>query len=293
MSFFSRQRRVGWFVAALAICPCWVNGQPLRIPDPTAAFDEYARVLCGDLSLEESVGLIEFQDTPESFRRAFNLSQDGEYLAALTALQNMPQPGKGSPSWPFSYWELLGYLQGHVGEVENARQSIRELMNLGDTEQARIDIAAWRFLRELGEEPTRHERDRILGAVVLVNLSGYRMVVSGYADGNARISADNGMKLLANKEWLPEQIQKAATNLTQVPEDILRVAQHGDCLPPDADDVKFALLTPGGIRTRVEKVADVARSDHPLHGFWARSNGLFASLLEFYQRLAHEQPKRR
>jgi hypothetical protein len=225
---------------------------------------------------------------PEPIAKAFSLSQEGHLDAALAALEKLPKP-IAEKRWQFLHGELLGSVQQRRGDIPAARRALRELLTLGDLEQVRIDLEAWKFLRDLGEKPPAAEGDRVLGTVVQVNMSSHQMAVAGYADGSSRISTDTGISILGAKSRFPAEIQAAAENITRISQRALsQVPGRGDCAAPGVGEVRFALLTTGGIHTVSLPMESVQKSDHPLHDLWIASNGLFGMLLKFYQQVATE-----
>jgi hypothetical protein len=254
-------------------------------------YNGYVRILCEEAGLDEAVRRIKsIPKIDPAIAKSFSLSQKGDLAGALAALDGIPKPIAKVPT-RFLDWELRGYLQRRLGDLPAARHSIRELLTLGDTDTSRVELQAWKFLRELGEKPAAADANRVLGVVVQVNTSGHVMAVAGYADGSSRFANDFGVAMLGDKATFTKEIRDAAAFLTLTSQKSLgQVPLQGDCKSPGRGEVQFALLTPAGIHTTTAPYEGLLKSDHPLHGLWTASNNLIELSLNFYKKMANEKP---
>ncbi len=268
--------------------------QPKRLPkkplDPRAVYSGYVRILCQEADLEEAVRRIKvIPKIDPAIAKSYSLSRKGDQAGALATLDGIPKPIASVPT-RFLYWELRGYIQKRLGDLPAARHSLRELLTLGGTDTSRVELQAWRFLREVGEKPSAAEANRVLGVVVQVNTAGHVMALGGYADGNSRFANDDGAVLLGDKSTYPEEIRNAAEYLSRTSEKFLvQLPLQGDCSSPGPAEVKLALLTPSGIHTGTVLYESVKKNDHPLHGLWTASNHLIELSLNYYKKLAEER----
>lgn len=294
MSFPAEQKRVAAIVLLSLVVLCRAGtAQPKKpAPDPRAVFDGYVRVLCEEAGLAESVHRIKsFSKIYPAIAKAYSVAKKGDLAGGLAALDKIPKPIAKVPV-KFLYWELRGDIQRRLGDLPAARRSIRELLTLGGTDTSRVELQAWRFLRELGEKPVEADAKRVLGVVVQVNTSGHVMAVAGYADGSSRFANDFGVAMLGDKKNFPKEIQNAATALSLASQRYLgQVPLQGDCKAPGKGDVQFAVLTPAGIHTTTAHYEGLLKSDHPLHGLWTASNNLIELSLNYYKKMATEKPR--
>lgn len=295
MNFHHGRRCGAWIVIlslGFAVHP--VEAQPKKPLDFHAVFAGYVRILCQDLNLEEAVRII--RSTPKidpAIAKSYSLFRKNDLAGALATLDAIPKPIAKVPT-RFLYWELRGHIQHRLGDDPAARRSVRELLTLGGTDTSRVELQAWKFLRELGEKPTEKEASRVLGVVVEVNTAGHLMAAAGYTDGNARFSNDAGVAILGDKSRFPKEIREAAEHLPRVSQKILdQVPLQGDCAAPAGGEVKFALLTPAGIHTKVVAYDSLQKNDHPLHELWAASNNLIEMSLNLYKKLADDRAHQR
>ena len=291
MSFRSEKKKIAGTVLLSLFVLCRTGvAQPKRLaPDPRAVFDGYVKILCEEASLAESVRHIKsFSRIDPAIAKAYSIAKKGDLAGGLAALDKIPKPIAKVPV-KFLYWELRGDIQRRLGDLPAARHSIRELLTLGGTDTSRVELQAWRFLRELGEKPAEPEANRVLGVVVQVNTSGHVMAVAGYADGSSRLANDSGVVMLGDKATFSKEIRDAAASLTLAAQKSLgQVPPQGACKAPGRGEVQFALLTPTGIHTAVASYESLQKSDHPLHSLWTASNKLIEPSLNYYKKMADD-----
>ncbi len=269
------------------------GGSDLRLGFQREQFEGVRKIIYGDLSLEEEVDFTKNTSKDQLIAEALMLLNEGKTSAAISFL--IENDSRRTPDSQYDYWLLLGYAYKSMGNDHLARQSIGELFTLEDMEydeQARIEIGAWRLLRDLWATlPRVDQKNRVLGVVVNENIVGAETLVAGYADGNSRLVTERGIAVIGGKEFFPAEAIELAKKLVEVSASLSEEFLQGDKsldyrIRPSIGGASITFLTPSGIHTiMAENVRLLEADTHPLHGLWEVKGRLYDVLLSF----AYEQ----
>ncbi len=223
--------------------------QQQRTKSSDPAVLQLRELLYCDKTLDQ---FIDFGRTEEGeLNRPLALIKAGDVRGAAKLLDEMGS--RAEVTADSDYWLILAKARRAAGDAEGARQAVRKLFSLPDSE-TRMTLQAWSILRELGERPPEATADNVLGVVAEVADGEGVIVVAGYEDGTYRFFSDGGGGLIGSP--VDEKAIAAAKNLTSVARQLAARLPYDSARPlPKPGRVRFALLTPGGARAAEEDVS--------------------------------------
>jgi len=258
------------------------EGQLIMALDATKVVDvilDLRKFLYSDQSLKGQVAF--GKDEHKIIDGALEQLDIGKPEGAVQLLQVSEEKGnlKHNPN----YWLLLAYAKHQLGDIDGARQSVRQLLSIPKLE-TRLMLSAWSVLRELGQTPENEEGKRVRGVVVEIDYRDRVIIVAGYEDGTSRLLFGEGGGILGEKEDFPIESLVAAKELIRSTQSLIgKVPLEGMRQLPKQNHVRFALLTTAGIYAAEESIDKLEKRRSPLSPAWTAANQLLGILLDFIQ----------
>ncbi len=183
------------------------------------------------------------------------------------------------------YWYLLARCCQMTGDINGAREAILSIAR-NKTFESRGQLQAWSVLKELGYMPDKPEASKILGVVVEMPINNGTVLIAGFEDGDARLLTSSGFGIIGEMKKIKETANssKALIKTTERFSDSFSVCSSRPL--PDNGKIRFAILTPAGMRVADGILTEVEQPSHHLHPIFIAMNDLLTNL-----RLAYEQRK--
>jgi hypothetical protein len=168
-----------------------------------------------------------------------------------------------------------------AGDAAGAREILHQALALPRLDSRRA-LRAWKGLRDLGEIPETAAAGQVLGVVVEFDfeVEGEHalLAVAGYAEADPVLAASSGYSLLGARLRTPTVA--AGRQLVAAAQPVLAdVPPEDGRRSPGNGQIRFALLTPGGVHAR-----EIARREleteplHPLRPLYIAAQQLLAAL---------------
>jgi hypothetical protein len=167
-----------------------------------------------------------------------------------------------------------------AGDAAGAREALHQILVLSHLDSRRA-LRAWKSLRDLGETPETTVAGQVLGVVVELDyeVEGEHAIlaVAGYAEGDPVLAASSGYSLSGVR--LRSRTVFSGKHLVTVAQPFLAD------LPPEESrqlprkgQIRFALLTPGGIHAREAARRDLEFDPAGLHSLYVAAQQLLVAL---------------
>jgi len=213
------------FVLAFAACKSNPNAPSSAGPASTAApiaspetIDQFKLLLFADQSLEEITKSV---DTTSS---ASGSPPGSLFASALSASRE--------------------------GKTEDAKNNLQQVLAMPNGE-SRVQLWAWKALRELGERPPADVADTVQGVVCELHNQAGVGTMAAYADGRARWVGGEGNVIGWEAPGNDAEIAGLVGELIRSTEPLVRTAPLSDkhkTPEPALDHFRVSILTFGGIR---------------------------------------------
>lgn len=210
---------------------------------------------------------------------ASRLIMDGKPQQAIDVLQKAN--GKSALTRDPAYWIVSAYARHQLGDLQGARQSLKEVLGLPEVE-SRIVLNVWKILRELGDKPEIKKASRVLGVIAEIEYKGTVVIVAGYADGESRLFFGSGGGLIGEKEKFPEETRRGAKELVVAAQPFVNNLPLEDAHDlPKQGQVRFSLLTSNGTYIIKDEIDHLEQTDSQFYPIWRATNVLLTPLLRF------------
>jgi hypothetical protein len=167
-----------------------------------------------------------------------------------------------------------------AGDAAGAREALHQILVLPHLDSRRA-LRAWKSLRDLGETPETSVAGQVLGVVVELDyeVEGEHAIlaVAGYAEGDPVLAASSGYSLSGVR--LRSRTVSSGKHLVTVAQPFLAD------LPPEESrhlpgkgQIRFALLTPGGVHGREAARRDLESDPAGLHPLYVAVQQLLVAL---------------
>jgi hypothetical protein len=238
------------FVLAFAACKSSPNAVPASTPAPIASpetIDQFTALLFADQSLEE-----------------------------ITKSVDTTSSASSSPPWSLFTSALTASRQG---KTEQAKNNLKQVLAMRDGE-SRVQLWAWKALRELGERPPADIADQVQGVVCELHNEAGVGTMAAYADGRARWVGGQGNVIGWEAPGNDAEINGLVGELIRSTEPLVRTAPLSDkhkTPEPPLDHFRVSILTFSGIRV-VEVFGPEIDEGHPVANVLATSVKLLDAL---------------
>lgn len=151
------------------------------------------------------------------------------------------------------------------GNGDQARNDLKKILAIPDVE-SRVELWAWKGLRELGERPPPDIADQIQGVVCELHNEAGVGTLAAYVDGRARWHGGQNKIIVWDAAGTDSAIDRNIYELLKAAESLINgapLSNEHKTPEPAAEHFRVSILTFGGIRT-VEVYGPEIVEDHPV-----------------------------
>jgi hypothetical protein len=184
------------------------------------------------------------------------------------SLQQVSELAKPSvPGGQQDPWALFASAQAasRKGNAAQAKTDLKKILDIRDGE-SRVQLWAWKALRDLGEKPPADIADEIQGVVCELHNDAGVGTIAAYVDGRARWQGGADKKIVWDAANTDSEIDRLIYELLKASQPLIAKAPLSEVHKtpePEAEHFRVSILTFGGIRT-VEIFGPDIVEDHPL-----------------------------
>jgi len=207
--------------------------------------------------------------TPASSNAGPSSSSDFKSLFfADQSLQQVSEMAKpGVPAGQPDPWSLFAsaLAASRDGNAAQAKTDLKKILDIPDGE-SRVQLWAWKALRDLGEKPPADIADELQGVVCELHNDAGVGTIAAYVDGRARWQGGPDKKIVWDAANTDAGIDRLIYELLKASQPLITRASLSEVHKtpePAAEYFRVSLLTFGGIRT-VEVFGPDIVEDHPL-----------------------------
>ena len=197
-------------------------------------------------------------------------------LQQLSGLAKPTVPTTQNDPWTLFASALFASRQGNTNQ---AKADLKKILDIPDGE-ARVQLWAWKALRDLGEKPPADIADEIQGVVCELHNDAGVGTVAAYVDGRARWQGGADKKIVWDAASSDAEIDRLIYELLTASQPLITRAPLSEVHKtpePAAEHFRVSILTFGGIRT-VEVFGPEIVEDHPLASVLVSSGNLVDAL---------------
>ena len=198
-------------------------------------------------------------------------SSSGEFKALFFADQTLQQISEMAkptgPAGPNDPWSLFAsaLAASRQGNADQAKNDLKKILDIPDGE-SRVQLWAWRALRDLGETPPADIADQIQGVVCELHNQAGVGTIAAYVDGRARWHGGQDKMIVWDATGTDAAIDRNIYDLLKAAEPLVNgapLSNEHKTPEPAAEHFRVSILTFGGIRT-VEVFGPEIVEDHPV-----------------------------
>lgn len=198
-------------------------------------------------------------------------SASGDFKALFFADQSLQQVSEMAkptgPAGPNDPWPLFAaaLAASRQGNVDQAKNDLKKILDIPDGE-SRVQLWAWRALRDLGEKPPAEIADQIQGVVCELHNEAGVGTIAAYVDGRARWHGGPDKMTVWDAAGTDAAIDRQIYDLLKAAEPLVNGAPLSNdhkTPEPAAEHFRVSILTFGGIRT-IEVYGPEIVEDHPV-----------------------------
>ena len=200
--------------------------------------------------------------SPETIDQFKDLLFADQSLEEITKSVDTSSSASASPPWSLFASALAASRQG---KPEDAKTKLKQVLAMPGGE-SRVQLWAWKALRELREEPARDIADKVQGVVCELHNQAGVGTMAAYADGRARWIGGEGNVIGWEAAGNDAEINGLIGELLRSSEPLVRTAGLYDkhkTPEPQLDYFRVSILTFGGIRV-VEVFGPEIDEGHPV-----------------------------
>jgi len=192
----------------------------------------------------------------------------GDFKALFFADQSLQQISEmAKPSGPNDPWSLFASAldASRKGNTDQAKTDLKKILAIQDVE-SRVELWAWKALRELGEKPPANIADQIQGVVCELHNEAGVGTIAAYVDGRARWHGGQDKVIVWDAAGTDAEIDRNIYDLLKAAEPLVSgapLSNEHKTPEPAADHFRVSILTFGGIRT-VEVFGPDIVEDNPV-----------------------------
>lgn len=200
-----------------------------------------------------------------------NTGTSGDFKALFFADQSLQQISEiakpGGPAGPNDPWSLFAsaLAASRQGNTEQAKNDLKKILAIPDVE-SRVELWAWKGLRDLGERPPADIADQIQGVVCELHNEAGVGTLAAYVDGRARWHGGQDKIIVWDAAGTDAEIDRNIYDLLKASEPLINgapLSNEHKTPEPAAEHFRVSILTFGGIRT-VEVYGPEIVEDHPV-----------------------------
>ncbi len=200
-----------------------------------------------------------------------NAGSSGDFKALFFADQSLQQISEiakpSGPAGPNDPWSLFAsaLAASRQGNTDQAKNDLKKILAIPDVE-SRVELWAWKALRELGERPPADIADQIQGVVCELHNEAGVGTLAAYVDGRARWHGGQDKVMVWDASGTDAEIDRNIYDLLKASEPLINgapLSNEHKTPEPAAEHFRVSILTFGGIRT-VEVYGPEIVEDHPV-----------------------------
>jgi len=210
-------------------------------------------------------------NAPANAGQNANPSASGDFKALFFADQSLQQitemskpTAAAGPNDPSSLF-ASALAASRQGKTDQAKNDLKKILDIPDGE-SRVQLWAWRALRDLGDKPPADIADRIQGVVCELHNEAGVGTIAAYVDGRARWHGGQDKMIVWDAAGTDTEIDRHIYDLLKAAEPLVSGAPFSNehkTPEPAAEHFRVSILTFGGIRT-VEVFGPEIVEDHPV-----------------------------
>ena len=221
--------------------------------------------------------------TPATANASPSSSSDFKSLFfADQSLQQVSELAKPSvPAAQHDPWSLFAsaLAASRQGNAAQAKADLKKILDIPEGE-SRVQLWAWKALRDLGEKPPADIADEIQGVVCELHNDAGVGTIAAYVDGRARWQGGQDKKIVWDAASTDAEIDRLIYDLLKASQPLITrgsLSEVHKTPEPAAEYFRVSILTFGGIRT-VEVYGPDIVEDHPLAPVLVTSGDLVDAL---------------
>ncbi len=167
-----------------------------------------------------------------------------------------------------------------AGDTAGAKEALHQILALPHLDSRRV-LRAWKGLRDAGEIPEGAVAGQVEGVVVEIDyeVDGEHAIlaVAGYAEGDPVLAASSGYSLSGAR--LRSRTISSGKHLVSVAQPFLAdIPKEESRRLPGNGQLRFVLLTPGGVHAREAARRDLESDPAGLHPLYVAAQQLLVAL---------------
>jgi hypothetical protein len=198
---------------------------------------------------------------------------------SLQQVSEMAKPtGSASQNDPWSLF-ASALAASRKGNTDQAKNDLKKILDIPEVE-SRVQLWAWKALRDLGEKPPAEIADQIQGVVCELHNDAGVGTIAAYVDGRARWQGGQDKTMVWDAAGSDAGIDRLIYDLLKASEPLINGAPLSEVHKtpePAAEHFRVSILTFGGIRT-VEVFGPEIVEDHPVAPVLVNSGNLVDAL---------------
>ena len=197
--------------------------------------------------------------TASDFKALFFADQT---LQQISEIAKPTAPAGPNDPWPLFASALAASRQGNT---DQAKTNLKKILDIPDGE-SRVQLWAWKALRDLGEKPPADIADQIQGVVCELHNETGVGTIAAYVDGRARWHGGQDKVIVWDAAGTDATIDRHIYDLLKAAEPLVNgapLSNEHKTPEPAAEHFRVSILTFGGIRT-VEVFGPEIVEDHPV-----------------------------
>lgn len=199
-------------------------------------------------------------------------------LEEISRIAKPPAPAGPNDPWALFASSLAASRQGNV---DQAKSDLKQILAFPNAE-SRVQLWAWRALRELGERPPADIADQVQGIVCELHNDAGVGTIAAYADGRALWLGGQDKIMVWEAVGTDAAIDRLIKDLLKAAASLVRGTPLSDTHKteePALEHFRVSLLTFGGIRT-VEVFGPEIVEDNPVAPVLVNSEKLLDALAQ-------------
>lgn len=239
---------------------------------PSPQEDPFRAALFADQDLDTL--LFQIDPGEGSLATALEHLKKGRGAEAVSVLE-----GKLDRSNPWELFALASALRAQ-GKDDEARRTLLSVLQIPEIE-SRVKLWACHALRELGESPPPHVSDLVMGIVFEVPLEMGVDILAAYQDGSARY-VNQGGSIIVWDAPRDDRFAKIIRSIMSMAQEAVHQVplQDRHLRPVQQGNVRFNLLTPGGIHLIEERLDRAGSGKSNLSPLFSAGTELMVGLVE-------------
>lgn len=211
------------------------------------------------------------QSSNDEFKNLLFADQSLEEIAANFKIESTPAKDN------FAHYFALALDNVHKGKTEEAKKNLKYTLTIPNVE-TRVQLWAWKALRQLGEKTTANEALEVRGVVIEVPMENGYDILAVYPDGQVRYINYTGK--IAVWDAPDDRFKSSINNILESAKPFVNKTSASEKHKAvKSGFVQISILTFGGIYQTEAKLEDI-NENSPLYPFLANGGQIIGGLAE-------------